>query len=117
MTIDDARCIASKREGMTGERWCVVANVEGDTVFRDGAKLSFCYPVHGACERYRFNGLSKGGRRVVKWVRIDRLRNVRTGFLAPEVFKAWPEIVSFDDKERAERRAEGLALEAKGGCR
>ena len=61
---------------MAAEQWGVVANVRGDRVFRDGARV-WIVLVPGSPENMDCRGLSKGGRRVHKWVASKLLSNPR----------------------------------------
>jgi len=63
------------------EKWIVKANIIRDKVFRDDAKV-LILDIPGSKESLQVRGLSKGGRTVMKWVQISRLRNFRPEFTA-----------------------------------
>ena len=54
----------------------VVANIHGDKVLRDGAKVRII-SIPGLPDSILCNGISKGGRRCEKWVKTKRLSNPR----------------------------------------
>jgi hypothetical protein len=64
------------------ERWGLFANITGDRVLRDGAKVHIV-SINGSGECWEVRGLSRGGRRVTKYVQLSRLINWRVGMIPP----------------------------------
>lgn len=62
----------------------LIANVNGDRVIRDGAKV-FVTDPNGGGEAWEVNGLSLGGRRVTKYVRLKRMSNFRVAFIPENI--------------------------------
>lgn len=58
------------------DAWMVVANVQGDRRFRNGAKLHLCTHTGGG-DRAEFWGKSLGGRYIRKWTDIRKLSDIR----------------------------------------
>ncbi|MCP4603891.1 MAG: hypothetical protein GY847_25785 [Proteobacteria bacterium] len=56
--------------------WGVCANIKGDRLFRDGAKLTLVW-LTNSVENFYMYGISRGGRRIEKWVSAKRLYNPR----------------------------------------
>jgi hypothetical protein len=69
----------------------LVANVHGDKVLRDGAKIWILWWNGGGPDRVKVVGISKGGRRVTKFVPRKRLSNVRAAWIPKHIkcYKAW----------------------------
>lgn len=60
------------------QNWAVAANVISDRLFRPGAKVLWC---HGDSDSLCVTGLSRGGRRIQKWLPLKRLRDFRASFI------------------------------------
>lgn len=93
--------------------WGVACNICGDKAFRDGAKLMIVSFNYGnASENMECVGLSKGGRRIKKWVSIKRLSNFRPSFCHENAVKHFYEsytVISwFQTKEEAQKQCESL---------
>jgi len=82
----------------------IVANVEGDKHFREGAKVTITWLNPGdPCSMVGCFGLSRGGRRITKIINIKKLKNFRAKWI-PEKIRdhkkaiwAW-----FESKENAD---------------
>lgn len=62
--------------------FCIVANVVSDKVFRVGAKVYIVRANQGA-DNAEVIGLSRGGRRVNKYIPYKRLTNFRAAWVPP----------------------------------
>ena len=58
--------------------YCLVANVTQEKVLRNGAKV---YVIQLSYDGAYVTGLSKGGRRVTKWVALKRVSNFRAAWI------------------------------------
>ena len=70
----------------------IVANVcAPDSCFRMGAK---CWLVGGTngegFDRFRFYGMSRGGRMIEKWCPANRLHNFRPAWIPPKIRAKYP---------------------------
>lgn len=69
----------------------ITCKIKGDKVFRDNAKLYVNLPLSGMGEKFMAVGLSRGGRKVLKWVAIKRCFNFKKSwFERPERMKHAP---------------------------
>jgi hypothetical protein len=81
-------------------RYGVVANYDGDSVAREGAK---CWIAANYCDTPRQNVWvrSRGGRWVEKYVAMHRLHSFRAAWLPPAMLHTW----TSDDRKEAEQLA------------
>ena len=86
--------------------WGVVANVaNADSCLRLGAKVTLVW-WSGNPDRAKWNGLSRGGRRIYKWLTRKRLKNFRAKWLQPG---ARHNASTYGSREEAAREAAYLA--------
>ena len=76
--------------------WVIVANVIEDPLLRRGAKV-YLIQWHGSADNVQVIGLSRGGRRITKYIPFKRLRNFRPGWAPPYVDSYF----DYDEKEKA----------------
>lgn len=85
------------------KNWDVVCNVYGDRLLRNGAKCRVYIGPHGAKPSIVLVGLSKGGRKIKKWVRLRRCNNFR-----PQYYEKYE--FGFETKEEAQEQASKIGL-------
>jgi hypothetical protein len=76
--------------------YVLVGNIVDDRLLRCGARVVI-EMVPGNPDRVRVAGLSIGGRRITRWLRVDQLRDVRVAW---EHDPEWP---AYTTKEAAEQ--------------
>ena len=81
--------------------FCVVCNVYGDPVLRDGALCVCLFDSHGVPPSIYVKGISKGGRSVRKWTRLIRCVNFRARMACGR----FREGLGYKDKESAQYQA------------
>ena len=91
--------------------FCIVANVvEGDGIFRDGAK---CYLIGGTggegWHKFRWFGMSaKRRRRVEKWCPTERMANFRAAWIPPFIRGRYDTLYLSGSREQMEALAAKL---------
>lgn len=75
------------------EQWCVIANISGDSAIREGAKV-YILILSGDGENVRIAGLGRRNKKVLKWVKRNRLANFRPSLVVnPQEIgnpRTWP---------------------------
>lgn len=65
------------------KHWGICANVYGDRILRKGAKVVIYFGA-GSGTDWLVSGLSKGGRKIEKWVKGKRFKNIRPYYVHKE---------------------------------